>query len=121
MSFDLEHPLFSDIRCSLLELVPASGSIISQFKKNLSKLHSVHAKKLIQDLEVENKEIHREKAKAYLFEKQQGWIKQENILKELIMLNQLRTSVFEDEISKNPKGQILEPGFRLIFPEMKKN
>lgn len=94
-------------------------SLRNNSKANLSKLHSVHAKKLIQDLEVENKEIHREKAIAYLIEKQKEWLKQENILKELIMLNQLRTSVFEDDISKNPKGQILEPGFRVIFSEMK--
>lgn len=28
-----------------------------------------------------------------------------------------RSAVFESEISKNPRGQILEPGFRVIFPQ----
>ncbi len=27
-----------------------------------------------------------------------------------------RQAVFNAEISKNPRGQILEPGFRVIFP-----
>lgn len=32
-------------------------------------------------------------------------------------LLRIRRGVFESEISKNPRGQILEPGFRVIFPE----
>jgi hypothetical protein len=119
LSVDFEHPLFSKVRCSLLDLVPISGPIISQFKVNLGKLQSVHAKKLSQNLEIENKEAHREKAKAYLNEKQKSWSAQKYVENELIMLNELRTSVFEDDISKNPRGQILEPGFRVIFPVRK--
>ncbi len=116
---DFERPLFSELRCSLLDLVPNSGPIVSQFKAALSKLQTVHAKKLSQDLVVENKAAHREKARAYLMEKQKEWTIHVNILKELTMLNHLRTSVFEDDLSKNPKGQILEPGFRVIFPKMR--
>ncbi len=119
LSVDFEHPLFSKVRCSLLDLVPIFGPIISQFKVNLGKLQSVHAKKLSQNLEIENKEAHREKAKAYLNEKQKSWSAQKYVENELIMLNELRTSVFEDDISKNPRGQILEPGFRVIFPVRK--
>jgi mono/diheme cytochrome c family protein len=29
----------------------------------------------------------------------------------------VRKAIFESEISQNPRGQILEPGFRVIFPE----
>ncbi len=32
-------------------------------------------------------------------------------------LVQRREAVLTSQISKNPKGQILEPGFRVIFPE----
>jgi hypothetical protein len=28
----------------------------------------------------------------------------------------VRKAAFASEISKNPRGQILEPGFRVIFP-----
>jgi hypothetical protein len=34
-----------------------------------------------------------------------------------IKLMKLRKAVYKSEISQNPKGQILEPGFRVIFPE----
>lgn len=35
------------------------------------------------------------------------------IFKKLI---EARVAVYNAEISKNPRGQILEPGFRVIFP-----
>ena len=35
-------------------------------------------------------------------------------------LVQRREAVLTSQISKNPKGQILEPGFRVIFPEADK-
>ena len=96
LSIDFERPLFSEIRCSLLNLVPETGPIMAQFKAGLSKIESAHAKKLLQDLEIENREAHRQKARAYLFDKQKAWMKHVNILKELTMLNQLRASVFDD-------------------------
>lgn len=36
-------------------------------------------------------------------------------------LLKVRRAVFESEISQNPRGQILEPGFRVIFPEASGN
>jgi hypothetical protein len=116
LSVDFERPLFSEDRCSLLDLVPDSGPIISQFKANLSNIQSAHAKQLFRNLEIENKAIHREKARAYLKNKQEEWTVHVNVLKELTILNKSRNSVFKDDISKNPKGQILEPGFRVVFP-----
>ncbi len=34
------------------------------------------------------------------------------------LLVQRRLEIKASEISKNPRGQILEPGFRVIFPEV---
>ena len=34
------------------------------------------------------------------------------------LLAQRRAESFASEISKNPEGQILEPGFRVIFPKV---
>ena len=30
---------------------------------------------------------------------------------------QVRNEIKDSDISKNPRGQILEPGFRVVFPE----
>jgi len=77
------------------------------------------ARELAVKLESENKQQHRLLAEAYLAQKQTSWKTQAAVISELKLLNALRLSVFKDEISKNPKGQILEPWFRVIFPVMR--
>ena len=42
----------------------------------------------------------------------------EGVIESVSYLSGIRESVYDDEISKNPRGQILEPGFRIVFPEM---
>jgi hypothetical protein len=67
-------------------------------------------------METKNGDLHRNKAIIDLQEKLNLWSKEEAVLKEVKLLNTLRLSVFRDEISQSPRGQILEPGFRVIFP-----
>ena len=53
----------------------------------------------------------------YLSKRESSWMTQVGVTCELQALNDLRNSVLDDEISQNPRGQILEPGFRIIFPK----
>ena len=68
------------------------------------------------NLKIENANEHQQEAFNYLQGKQASWQDQNTITEEIISLNMLRKSVKNDDISKNPLGQILEPGFRVIFP-----
>ncbi len=116
LSIDFETPLFSKVRCDLLKLVPETSDWRNQFKNNLLAEASIAAKALAQNLGKMNLDQHRQNALKYLSRKHDSWQSEATVVSELRMLNKLRLSVFQDEISKNPKGQILEPGFRVIFP-----
>lgn len=120
LSVDFTHPLFSKTRCDFLKLVPESSQWVEAFKKNLYSFNSLASLKLARDLEVHNKEELRKNATQYLINKQASWKNQNAVTEEIVKLNTLRLSVFSDDISKNPKGQILEPGFRVIFPVLMK-
>ncbi|WPU63154.1 hypothetical protein [Peredibacter starrii] len=120
LSVDFKNPLFSKKRCELLKLVPENSSWEEGFKKNLYGINTEISLKLAYDLETQNKEEHRKIATQYLITKQAFWKDQKQVIDEMRQLNVLRQSVFDDEISKNPRGQILEPGFRVIFPVLAK-
>ena len=116
LAYDMKNPLFSKKRCSLLKLIPETVNWYTGF---LSNLKTGLLQKLIHDLETPNISQHVLNAKIYLKEKENSWRVQKNVTQEVIKLDKLRKSVFDDEISKNPRGQILEPGFRVVFPFIK--
>lgn len=112
LSIDPEHPLFSRHRCELLSLVP--NEVVNwenQFRAALRQSSLAAATELLRFLEDETLD--------------ELWMRKnaEERLRDLSptrlfddLLN-LREQVRESEISQNPRGQILEPGFRVIFPE----
>jgi hypothetical protein len=114
LAVDMEHPLFSAKRCGLLKLVGQSN-----FKEALRASNLPGAGELFANLTdpQRNQDFHGAHAEALLAqakEKASSAAGREMLFRGL--LGQ-RASVFDSEISKNPRGQILEPGFRLIFPE----
>ena len=46
------------------------------------------------------------------------WPSQDGVDELVAMLAQRRLEISANALSSNPRGQILEPGFRLIFPVM---
>jgi hypothetical protein len=116
LSIDYQNPLFSQKRCGLLKFLPDERNWFDLFKKNLNSAHSPSALELAKKLEIIDGPAHQKEAYNYLVRKQKGWTEQDPVLKEIILLNKLRLSVSKDDISKNPRGQIIEPGFRVVFP-----
>lgn len=120
LSLDFTHPLFSKVRCDLLKLVPEITHWRDEFKMNLYALNTKASLELARNLEIQNKAELRKNAIGYVMNKESSWGNQKDVTNEILKLNALRLSVFTDDISKNPKGQILEPGFRVIFPVLLK-
>jgi hypothetical protein len=124
LAIDWRHPLFSKKRCQLLRKIPNQGeNWPAEFKKNLKKARDPNATQLIAWLENPNQldtwiaQEQKELERAIAFQ-----VSQQHSLADLVRdLFSLRDQVFQDELSKNPLGQILEPGFRVIFPFLKQN
>ncbi len=116
LAVDFENPLLSSKRCKLVQLVHADG--LTKFAERLKVSTLPGAKDLLENLTdpEKTKSFHTQKAKVHL-EKTGALLKtadgQAQLFKKLI---KNRIDVFNAEISKNPRGQILEPGFRVIFP-----
>lgn len=120
LSIDFENPLFSELRCGLLKLIPESPQWKEEFKMALKRKGDSVSLKVADNLSRTNGEEHRMKARAYIASKKMNLTTYESLVSEVTKLAKLRKSVFDDEISKNPKGQILEPGFRIVFPQIAK-
>jgi len=118
LAIDMENPLFSKQRCSLLSEIPAhlSSDWMSIFQTNLTKNKSAPAKALLKNLSAINKDEHLEKAELLIENIKDLALVKEGMDQLIIGLHKTRVSVFQNEISQNPLGQILEPGFRVIFP-----
>jgi len=109
--------LMNKERCRLLSLVPNIRNWIPGFIQNLKTQNSVVAKSMYQRMTNPNLtpsaykkaigEWHAHLSRTLAAGDLEPAFKQ-------LLLN--RQAVFDGEISKNPKGQILEPGFRVIFP-----
>jgi len=117
LSVDSKISLFSPERCQLLKLVPAgaSGDWKRIFSFQLQSSTWPSAKTLLSFMNdsKRNPLFYQQAAKEYLMNLQKQGISQDLFLK----LLKDRQAVFNSEISKNSLGQILEPGFRVIFPQ----
>jgi hypothetical protein len=116
LAVDFENPLFSSKRCGLLQLVPAEG--LAKFPDRLKSSSLAGASELYENLTnpVRSRSFHSRVAQDLLSKTQMDLSTvhgQTQIFKTLL---ERRQAVFDAEISKNPRGQILEPGFRVIFP-----
>ncbi len=119
LSIDFTNPVFSKSRCRLLPLVPLAETSDWQtkFQEALGKSPLPQAKTLAALLvapDVKPKDT----AKAFLDQCQKRYQKPEAVASLVDLLFQRRAEAFQSDISTNRAGQILEPGFRIIFPEI---
>jgi hypothetical protein len=123
LMIDYTHPVFSKPRCDLLQWVPEKDGRdwVSRFMTNLNqKAVSPEAKLLatyLSNQDVYNSNYFQEIITNYQRDIKQRISTSEGLQQAFLNLIQLRSEVFENELSQNPLGQILEPGFRVIFPE----
>lgn len=114
LAIDMMTPLFSKDRCSLLKAVPlfANGAWRSEFEKNLEALKTPAALELLENLRspARNAVFHRQQAFASM---RASAMNVEGLFRKLLTV---RAAAAASEISQNPRGRILEPGFRVIFP-----
>lgn len=116
VAIDMVNPQFSTTRCDLLKYVPENYSTDwkNTFIKNLQAANTEAAKTLAIYLTDPKYQpgYFKELARRYLIN-----LKFQSPQASYQQLLQTRRAIRLSEISKNPRGQILEPGFRVIFPE----
>lgn len=121
---DFAHPLFSAKRCALLQLIPTQNDHwLELFVKNLNE-HS-RALKGASELSqyLNNGTTHEEFMRTirfYTYYLRHSFSLYIGARREYCQLIKQRRKVGLSELSSNPLGQILEPGFRVIFPEGKR-
>ena len=120
LAVDFTNPVLSKPRCKLLRLLPATadGDWKSTFTAALKASGDPAARELLSNLidEKRTAKFHQSEAARFL-ESCQAKLKSPDSVENLFrVLVQRRVEVFESEISKNPRGQILEPGFKQVFP-----
>lgn len=117
LAIDMKNPLFSQKRCGLLKLMPKSGDL-EEFIQILKVSNLPEANELYENLtdSAKDQDFHKEQALKIVEQTQLllSTSKGQSMQFEDLILK--RQAVFDSEISKNPRGQILEPGFRVIFP-----
>jgi hypothetical protein len=130
LAVDFTNPVFSHRRCSLLSSVPDSAGPdwLNTFTASLKARTDSAAKDLLKNLTDTERTagFHRASAAQFL-KKCESNLQSPGAVSDIVrVLGQNRARVFESEISKNRKGQILEPGnrpgqltddgFKLVFP-----
>nr|WP_131783462.1 hypothetical protein [Legionella gresilensis] len=121
LAIDMTNPVFSNKRCTLLRYIPKtySANWLPIFIHNLKHSSNQTAQELLANLMdiTHPKEFYQKKAEKIIYQCQKKLTKQRNVEKLYALLSQRRIEIKASEISANPLGQILEPGFRVIFPE----
>jgi hypothetical protein len=125
LAVDMTNPVFSTARASLLRLLPddAKGDWKEKFKASLkaSATRNPAARELLSNFNDPGRDMkfHQARAARLLSECQKRLQEKSAVIEMYKLLAQRREEAFASEISKNPEGQILEPGFRVIFPKVK--
>ncbi len=120
LSIDFTNPVFSHSRCALVRFIPRSNSTDWQtwFRAGLANSDLPQAKALLRAL-TQSAAVLTSPAKS-LMEACARVYADPSKVKDLVkILFQRRAEAFASDISKNPRGQILEPNFRVIFPQPK--
>lgn len=121
LSIDFTNPLFSEKRLELLKLLPqrAAAGWQAEYVKSLLAAGSPHALELAKLLTQSGRSLKEVNSRVIEFSSRCAALLGDpgHVKKYMRLLAQRRQEVFDSEISKNPRGQILEPGFRVIFPE----
>lgn len=117
LAVDKQAPIFSAKRCSLLKLLPDIGGI-ENIPKALKFSKLPQAQELYKNLtdSKKNRGFYTRQAEEILQQVRSDLTSPQGQKNYFERLNSQRQSVFESVISKNPRGQILEPGFRIVFP-----
>lgn len=113
--------LMNQERCQLLKLVPNSFNWKPGFIQNLASYlkvqNSAVAKSLYQRMtDADLTPVAYQKAIEEWYSQTAKKLQAGQAEAFFNQLLRNRKSVFDSDISKNPKGQILEPGFRVVFP-----
>lgn len=119
LSVDMTNPVTSMARCNLLQLVPETytSDWKQRFIENLAHSKDYAAQELLRHFYDRNSNAVLERTRNYL-NACRGKLQSSHHAEQLFyLLLQRQLEVKVSEISQNPLGQILEPGFRLIFPE----
>lgn len=120
LAVDMTRPMFSDARCKLLQLVPSAATPTwkADFQKALAASPAPAAKELLANLtdRSRNAELFQKQAAALLTKVRARANDPAYVTSLVRLLAQKRIEAMNAQISQNPKGQILEPDFRLIFP-----
>jgi hypothetical protein len=125
LAVDLTNPLFSRSRCGLLRLIPVKAAANWQetFRGSLKTSANTNpaAQELLTNLTdpTRNAEFHKARATRLLTQCQDRSRGGEVVTGLYRLLAQRRSEAFASEISRNQLGEILEPGFRVIFPVTK--
>jgi hypothetical protein len=120
----MTNPALSRERCGLLRLVPdAGGEEWQQTFTAALKQPTMRnaAAALLLDFTTDpdkNVQFHQDQARQLLTACQEQLQDEESVAALFGLLAQRRMEVFASEISMSPGGQILEPGFRVIFPDV---
>lgn len=119
LAVDMARPILSPTRCALLKLVPDGPNWRVRFLENLSRSSDPAALELAANLRdpARTRTYHVTMAEALLQRVARELTTAEGARAHFETLIAVRRGVFASDISKNPQGQILEPGFRVIFPE----
>ena len=114
---DFTHPLYSAQRCDLLKLVPKDADhwfigFIDNLKQHPQQ---AGAQELLSYLTEESLDYSK-KVNTYTLDLVQQSGRLDGLKNMYQLLIERREEVLQSEMSQNPLGQILEPGFRVIFP-----
>ena len=122
LAIDASNPVLSETRCKLLRSVPVEplGDWHTKFIENLILNGSPQSLELVTNITDATKTatFHKENASDFLANCRQRSASQDGVDELVAMLAQRRLEISANALSSNPRGQILEPGFRLIFPVM---
>jgi hypothetical protein len=125
LAVNIAKPMLSKERCELLKMVPLQfkKGWDEEFKRALAGSATPAGKELFENLTAQHKtsDYHVKKAQVFLNKCAQNLQIKGKLQETLNVLFERRAAVFEAEISSNPRGQILEPGFRVVFPLPSKN
>ena len=120
---DFKNPLFSAQRCQLLRQVPATLNATwrAALIRNLLGSAEPAAAVLLDHLTSVEKtlDFHQQSAAQYIGEVRTTFASKQGLENWMKVLQANRDQVLQAAIPQNPLGQILEPGFRVIFPEAK--
>ncbi|WP_298627376.1 hypothetical protein [uncultured Legionella sp.] len=123
LSVDMTNPIFSNARCGLLKYVPNTwaNDWKNKFIQGVKSSHDAIALELVNQLTnaARTPEYHRQNEMNFLRNCVEQLKSEEQVKKLFLLLMQRREEIKASELSKNRRGQILEPGFRVIFPEIK--